>query len=97
MCAAPDRDDCAERDQDARVHRLLRLAHSFENEKVDAEFFPDGKWKSNFLVDIGHGDPRRRGREDDHRILIESDGSLCRTRECAAPSVNATWARERTP
>ncbi len=29
----------------------------FENAKVDAAFFPDGKWKSNFLLNIGHGDP----------------------------------------
>lgn len=29
----------------------------FDNEKVDAEFFPDGKWKSNFLCILGIGDP----------------------------------------
>jgi 3-hydroxypropanoate dehydrogenase len=28
----------------------------FDNAKVDAEFFPDGRWKSNFLVNIGYGD-----------------------------------------
>lgn len=28
----------------------------FDNEKVDAEFFPDGRVKSNFLVNIGYGD-----------------------------------------
>lgn len=28
----------------------------FSNEKVDAAFFPDGKVKSNFLCNIGHGD-----------------------------------------
>jgi 3-hydroxypropanoate dehydrogenase len=28
----------------------------FDNAKVDAEFFPDGRIKSNFLVNIGHGD-----------------------------------------
>ncbi|MCE2968927.1 MAG: malonic semialdehyde reductase [Burkholderiales bacterium] len=28
----------------------------FDNAKVDAEFFPDGKWKSNFLVNLGRGD-----------------------------------------
>ncbi len=28
----------------------------FSNEKVDAEFFPDGAVKSNFLVNIGYGD-----------------------------------------
>jgi 3-hydroxypropanoate dehydrogenase len=28
----------------------------FENAKVDAEFFPDGKWKSNFLCNLGYGD-----------------------------------------
>ena len=31
----------------------------FDRAKVDAEFFPDGRWKSNFLVNLGHGDPAR--------------------------------------
>jgi len=29
----------------------------FDRERVDAEFFPDGRWKSNFLVNLGYGDP----------------------------------------
>jgi 3-hydroxypropanoate dehydrogenase len=29
----------------------------FDNAKVDAEFFPDGTVKSNFLCNIGYGDP----------------------------------------
>lgn len=29
----------------------------FDNAKVDAEFFPDGRVKSNFLCALGHGDP----------------------------------------
>jgi 3-hydroxypropanoate dehydrogenase len=28
----------------------------FDNAKVDAEFFPDGKLKSNFLCNLGYGD-----------------------------------------
>ena len=28
----------------------------FDNAKVDAAFFPDGRFKSNFLCNIGHGD-----------------------------------------
>jgi 3-hydroxypropanoate dehydrogenase len=28
----------------------------FDNTKVDAEFFPDGRVKSNFLCNLGHGD-----------------------------------------
>jgi len=31
----------------------------FDNAKVDAEFFPDGRWKSNFLVNIGYGNPAK--------------------------------------
>ena len=31
----------------------------FDNKKVDAEFFPDGRIKSNFLCNIGHGDPAK--------------------------------------
>ena len=29
----------------------------FDNAKVDAEFFPDGQWKSNFLCILGKADP----------------------------------------
>ena len=29
----------------------------FDNAKVDAAFFPDGKVKSNFLINLGKGDP----------------------------------------
>jgi 3-hydroxypropanoate dehydrogenase len=29
----------------------------FDNAKVDAAFFPDGRWQSNFLVNLGYGDP----------------------------------------
>ena len=28
----------------------------FNNAEVDAEFFPDGRWKSNFLCNLGYGD-----------------------------------------
>jgi 3-hydroxypropanoate dehydrogenase len=28
----------------------------FDAAKVDAEFFPDGRWKANFLVNLGYGD-----------------------------------------
>jgi len=28
----------------------------FDAKKVNAEFFPDGKWKANFLCNLGHGD-----------------------------------------
>ncbi len=31
----------------------------FDNEKLDAEFFPDGKVKSNFICAIGYGDASR--------------------------------------
>ncbi|NNC99640.1 MAG: malonic semialdehyde reductase [Gammaproteobacteria bacterium] len=29
----------------------------FNNQAVDAEFFPDGRYQSNFLINIGVGDP----------------------------------------
>ncbi len=29
----------------------------FDNGKVDEVFFPDGRWKSNFLCNLGYGDP----------------------------------------
>ncbi|MBK6849666.1 MAG: malonic semialdehyde reductase [Proteobacteria bacterium] len=29
----------------------------FNAEQVDAEFFPEGTWKSIFLLNLGHGDP----------------------------------------
>jgi 3-hydroxypropanoate dehydrogenase len=28
----------------------------FDQQKVNAEFFPDGKWKANFLLNLGYGD-----------------------------------------
>jgi 3-hydroxypropanoate dehydrogenase len=28
----------------------------FNTDKVNAEFFPDGKWKANFLCNLGYGD-----------------------------------------
>jgi 3-hydroxypropanoate dehydrogenase len=31
----------------------------FDNPKVDAEFFPEGRVKSNFLCNLGYGDGRR--------------------------------------
>jgi 3-hydroxypropanoate dehydrogenase len=31
----------------------------FDNAKVDAAFFPDGRWKSNFLCNLGYGDPAK--------------------------------------
>ena len=31
----------------------------FDPAKVNAEFFPDGKWKSNFLCNLGYGEPSK--------------------------------------
>jgi 3-hydroxypropanoate dehydrogenase len=31
----------------------------FDNATVDREFFPDGRWRSNFLLNLGYGDPDR--------------------------------------
>jgi 3-hydroxypropanoate dehydrogenase len=31
----------------------------FDQQKVNAEFFPDGKWKANFLCNVGYGDPSK--------------------------------------
>jgi 3-hydroxypropanoate dehydrogenase len=31
----------------------------FDQAKVNAEFFPGGKWKVNFLCNLGHGDPAK--------------------------------------
>lgn len=30
----------------------------FDAAAVDAAFFPDGGWRSNFLVNLGYGDPQ---------------------------------------
>ena len=29
----------------------------FDADKLNAAFFPDGKWKANFLINLGYGDP----------------------------------------
>ncbi|MDA0276166.1 MAG: malonic semialdehyde reductase [Proteobacteria bacterium] len=31
----------------------------FDNAKLDAAFFPDGRWKSNFICNLGTGDPAK--------------------------------------
>jgi 3-hydroxypropanoate dehydrogenase len=31
----------------------------FDAAKVNAEFFPDGKWRVNFLCNVGYGDPSK--------------------------------------
>jgi 3-hydroxypropanoate dehydrogenase len=31
----------------------------FDNARVDAAFFADGRWKSNFLCNLGRGDPSK--------------------------------------
>ena len=33
----------------------------FDRGKVDTEFFPDGRWTSNVLVNLGYGDPSALG------------------------------------
>jgi len=42
----------------------------FNNDKVDAEFFPDGRFKSNFLCCLGHGDPSTLPKQD-HRFAFD--------------------------
>jgi 3-hydroxypropanoate dehydrogenase len=29
----------------------------FDRARVDTTFFPEGRWKSNFLLNLGYGDP----------------------------------------
>ncbi len=36
----------------------------FDAAKVNAEFFPDGKWKANFLCNLGYGDRSQLGPRD---------------------------------
>ena len=43
----------------------------FNNEKVDAEFFPDGRWKSNFLCCLGRGDPSQLPPREDRFAFDE--------------------------
>ena len=43
----------------------------FKNEVVDAEFFPDGRFKSNFLCCLGRGDPSTLPRRDDRFAFDE--------------------------
>ncbi len=43
----------------------------FKNEVVDAEFFPDGRWRSNFLCCLGRGDPSRLPRREDRFAFDE--------------------------
>ena len=43
----------------------------FNNDKVDAEFFPDGRFKSNFLCCLGHGDASTLGPREDRFTFDE--------------------------
>jgi 3-hydroxypropanoate dehydrogenase len=44
----------------ARAHGLdCGPMSGFDAAKTDAEFFPDGRFKSNFLCALGHGDPAK--------------------------------------
>ena len=43
----------------------------FNAGKVDAEFFPDGQWKSNFLCCLGRGDPSQLPKRDDRFAFDE--------------------------
>jgi 3-hydroxypropanoate dehydrogenase len=43
----------------------------FNNDKVDAEFFPDGRYKSNFLCCLGYGDPSKLGPREDRFAFDE--------------------------
>jgi 3-hydroxypropanoate dehydrogenase len=43
----------------------------FDNAKVDAEFFPDGRFKSNFLCCLGHGDASKLGPREDRFAFEE--------------------------
>ncbi len=42
----------------------------FDAAKVNAEFFPDGKWKVNFLCNLGYGDSKKL-RPRDPRLEFE--------------------------
>jgi 3-hydroxypropanoate dehydrogenase len=43
----------------------------FNAGKVDAEFFPDGQWKSNFLCCLGRGDPSHLSPREDRFAFDE--------------------------
>ena len=43
----------------------------FNSSKVDAEFFPDGQWRSNFLCCLGRGDPSQLPPRDDRFAFDE--------------------------
>lgn len=44
----------------ARAHGLdCGPMSGFDRAKTDAEFFPDGRYKSNFICAIGYGDPAK--------------------------------------
>ena len=60
MQQALDYLDDAEGAVSTKGHTITSLASLLATEptaKVDAAFFPGGKWKSNFLINLGHGDP----------------------------------------
>jgi 3-hydroxypropanoate dehydrogenase len=47
----------------------------FDQAKVNAEFFPDGKWKANFLCNLGYGD-RAKLHPRNPRLSFEEAATL---------------------
>ena len=70
----------------ARARARCGPMSGFDNAKVDAEFFPDGQWKSNFLCNLGKGDARNC-----RRSIRGSDSRRC-ARYLAL--VSAAWRSE---
>jgi len=44
---------------DAGTLNLRMTMVRFDADKLNAEFFPDGKWKVNLLCNVGYGDPSK--------------------------------------
>src|SRR4030095_14611445 len=62
----------------------------FKNDVVDAAFFPDGRFKSNFLCCIGHGDPSTLPKQDPRFTFDEACQIACATSALAQSALAVT-------
>ncbi len=64
----------------------------FKNDVVDAAFFPDGRFKSNFLCCLGHGDPSTLPKQDYRFGFDEVVSRSCSTQpRPRLARVGSTW------
>jgi 3-hydroxypropanoate dehydrogenase len=61
----------------------------FDADKLNAEFFPDGKWKVNFLCNLGYGEPSKLYQRNPRLNFEEASLILWRSKLANKQSIRA--------